>query len=661
MAHRLATSDSLYLRDHADDPVDWWPWGSEALEEARVRGVPLFVSIGYSACHWCHVMAERTFRDPEVASMLNAHFVPVKVDREEHPEVDARFMAALLALQGSGGWPITAVADAKGRPAWAATYLPPRSTSSQLGLAEALGTILDALARDPSALARAADELDHARLAHARLATSTLETRTTEEPALAAALVDAVVGRLDRPVGGFGTAPKFPQTHTLLAAWECARWAATNAEAADLVAHTARRYVASGLFDHLEGGFFRYATDRELREVHFEKMLIDQAWLVFLLAQLAHDLADPGLAWAVETTVRFVARSLQRTDGLVAASLDADAQGTEGGAYLLGADEVRQVLGDEAAWVIEALHLPEHGPGLPQRRDLAALVPSPPLAAALEALGRYRRHRGRARRDDKALADWNAAWAIALVRAGRALANPAWTTRGLALARRVWDTFADPSGARHVTWHAAPRGGSAADELYLSWLALEVWELTAEQAWLERAVDSALRLMELHFLPRFGLCVAGNDPGSATPDRLDGAHPSLSSLALWHLGRLETATEEPVLASWSTALAEALDDVLTAAPAAAALGALAVAARNRRRSIVVPRAGTDPLCATALRDARWTDVVIHDHAAALARRRDPRAAWICIGTQCLLPIRDAATLAATLAAPEVSPPTTLGR
>lgn len=633
---RLAASESLYLRDHADDPVDWWPWSTEAFATASQLGRPLFVSIGYAACHWCHVMAETTFRDPEVAALINEHFVAVKVDREELPDVDARFMAAALAINGSGGWPLTAVATADGRPAWVATYLPPRTTSNLPGLIETLSTIVDAIARDPGALERAAEELTRARLAprdrRARPPSDDLATRLRTE----------LTGLLDPSEGGFGTAPKFPQAHALLALWELVR---TGDEpemirARDLVLRSVRRYVESGLVDHLDGGVFRYAVDRRMVDVHYEKMLIDQAWFILLLASIGADRADPDLRFTLERTIAFIRRALVRFDGLLATSLDADADGVEGGAYLLRADDVRTALGDDADWVIEELHLPRDRPYHGHRIGTPRLRLEGDALAHVDALAAWRRARGSARRDDKALCDHNAAVATALLVAGRRFERDDWLTSGLGLARRVHATFVDAMGSHHVSYGGEARGATSSDELWISVMALAAWEVTGVRLWLERARTSADRLLERFFVPGLGMVVASREPGEAAPDRLDGAYPSVSSLALWHLTRLSAVSEDDDLERARSLLADALAEVLGAAPAAASLGALAMAHAERVRTVVIPTPKLTELSRVALAAARPLDVVVRDPTNPLAAQCDDGHAEVCVAHACLLPTRD---------------------
>lgn len=645
VGNRLATSDSLYLRDHADDPVDWWPWSSDSLATAARLGRPLFVSIGYAACHWCHVMAETTFRDPAVAALINEHFLPVKVDREELPDIDARFMAAALAINGSGGWPLTAVATSDGRPAWVATYLPPRSTSNLPGLIETLTTILDAIARDPRALERAADELTRARL-------EPRSRRPTAPPTdeITMRLRTDLARQLDRSEGGFGTAPKFPQAHALLALWELVRTGdgVETVRVRELVLASVRRYAESGLVDHLDGGIFRYAVDRPMVDVHYEKMLVDQAWFILLLAVIGPDREDLDLYFTLERTIAFVRRALVRFDGLLATSLDADAHGVEGGAYLLRAEEVRAVLGDEAAWVIDELHLPPDRPHHGHRIGASTLRLEGNALTRFDALAAWRRGRGSARRDDKALCDHNAAVATALLVAGRRSGRDEWIVWGLGLARRVHATFVDASGARHVAYGGEARGATSSDELWVSIMALAAWEVTGATAWLERARTSASRLVERFLLPGLGMVVSSTEPGEAVPDRLDGAHPSVSSLALWHLTRLVAVSADDRLAHARSQLADALADVLEAAPAAAALGALAMGHTDRVRTVVVATPNLTELARVALAAARPLDVVVRDPTHPLATGAAGDRAEVCVAHACLLPTSDPRVLADAL-------------
>ncbi len=652
MGERLAHEDSVYLRDHASDPIDWWPWGPGALREAQRRRRPLFVSIGYAACHWCHVMAQTTFHDPEVAALINEHFVPVKVDREEHPALDARFMAALLALQGSGGWPITAIATAEGRPAWATTYLPPRRSQLGPGLLETLRSILEALEADPTVLERAAAELSALQGRRRRPPTPLVSPQAPQLRSLGDRLLADLRGQLDERFGGFGREPKFPQAHALLSLAELAH-AVGDAASFEAVTSTARRFVRSALFDQVGGGFFRYATDRALTEVHYEKMLVDQAWLIALLAQLAHDTSDPELRLATARTVAFVRRELVRPDGLLATSLDADRDGVEGGAYRLTAADLREALpagvADELA---EALGLHDGEARVPRVVPDRALITDDRLLSALDTLWRWLRQHRPPRRDDKALCDANAATATALLRAGRLLEERSWIAWGLGLAERVRARFLQPDGVRHVSYvGGSARLAASTDELWFSIMALAVWEVTGLATWLSLSLESLERLLERSLLDPLGICLGSAHEPDPIPDRLDGAHPSATALAVWHVSRLASVQPDSELATTLAQLVGDLDDVIAEAPSAASLAVTALALRDAHRTIVVPTRTDTALVWSALTHARPLDVVVRDPLHPLAHGRDPATASICVGWQCLLPLDDPAALAVALRDP----------
>ena len=423
MANRLANETSPYLLQHRDNPVDWWPWTPEAFEEARRRGVPVLVSIGYAACHWCHVMAHESFEDPETARVMNDLFVNVKVDREERPDVDAVYMEATQALTGHGGWPMTVFATPDGDPFVCGTYFPPEPRHGMPSFRQVLGAVAEAWR----------DRRDDV-VASGREITRGLGERGAPTPGERppnAADLDAAAGALaatyDAARGGFGGAPKFPPSMCL--EFLLRRHARTGDERSlTMVAGTCEAMARGGMYDQLAGGFARYSVDADWVVPHFEKMLYDNALLLRAYTHWWRSTGDPLAARIANETADFLLRDLRTPEGGFASALDADSEGEEGRYYVWTPGELTKVLGaDDGAWgalvwgVTESGTF-EHGSSVLQRR------------AEPDDLDRYERVRAtllaaRAERvppglDDKVVTAWNGLAIGALAEAGALFGRP---------------------------------------------------------------------------------------------------------------------------------------------------------------------------------------------------------------------------------------------
>ncbi|MGH3730274.1 MAG: thioredoxin domain-containing protein, partial [Micromonosporaceae bacterium] len=339
MANRLANAMSPYLLQHADNPVDWWEWGAEAFAEARRRDVPLLISVGYAACHWCHVMAHESFEDDEVARLVNEHTVPVKVDREERPDVDAVYMTATQAMTGQGGWPMTVFATPEGDPFFCGTYFPkPNFVRLVESVSKAWREQRDAVLSQGQAVTKALREI-----------------RPASDPApLSTELLDSAARRLlgehDRVNGGFGGAPKFPPGMCL--EFLLRHHARTGSDdSLGVVRHTCDRMARGGMYDQLAGGFARYSVDAAWVVPHFEKMLYDNALLLRVYSHLWRATGDRLAARVATETARFLVDELTTSDGGFASALDADTDGVEGATYVWTPEQLREVLGDpDGAW-----------------------------------------------------------------------------------------------------------------------------------------------------------------------------------------------------------------------------------------------------------------------------------------------------------------------
>ncbi|WP_166429935.1 thioredoxin domain-containing protein [Nesterenkonia sphaerica] len=519
MAQRLSSAQSAYLRQHADNPVDWWPWGSEAFAEAARRDVPVFVSIGYAACHWCHVMAHESFEDPEVAAFLNDRFVSIKVDREEHPDVDDAYMAATQALTGQGGWPMSVFALPDGRVFHAGTYFPPRRAGQVPSFTEVLHAVDDAWTQrreqvQDQAVA-IAEALDKQRRRQSQLATVVhtpgddaaplLESRAMA--AITAQVLQALIADEDTVHGGFGAAPKFPPSPLLGWLLEESAWARREDptgpadRAGGLAVHTMEAMARSALFDHVEGGFARYATDQAWQLPHFEKMLSDNAQLLGAYTRLSrHPAADSEVQARAERVARmtttWLMERMRTADGLLASSLDADTQDAqghraEGSTYLFSDEQLYEAATHSGLGSAQAHRLTQLNRGVPADEhalragaplNISAATPrtvhfDEPLTGAdrelweavLPQLQRIRARRRQPARDDKVVAAWNAQAVRSLAEAAMVWDDAEVLSIAEQLAETLWTVHAVPEteGARiHRTSYGGVRGerlGTLAD------------------------------------------------------------------------------------------------------------------------------------------------------------------------------------------------------
>ncbi|MEV5132354.1 thioredoxin domain-containing protein, partial [Streptomyces sp. NPDC053705] len=432
MVNRLADAMSPYLLQHADNPVDWWQWSPEAFEEARRRNVPVLLSVGYASCHWCHVMAHESFEDPSVADYLNAHFVPVKVDREERPDVDAVYMEAVQAATGQGGWPMTVFLTAEAEPFYFGTYFPPESRHGMPSFQQVLEGVAAAWTDRREEVAEVAGRIVRD-LAGRSLAAA--EGGLPGEPELAQALL-RLTRDYDERHGGFGGAPKFPPS--MVIEFLLRHHARTGAEGAlQMAADSCAAMARGGIYDQLGGGFARYSVDREWVVPHFEKMLYDNALLCRVYAHLWRATGSDLARRVALETADFMVRELRTAEGGFASALDADsedAQGrhVEGAFYVWTPAQLREVLGeDDAAFAAEYFGVTEEGT-FEEGSSVLRLVPTGEaepadderIAGVRARLLAARELRPRPERDDKVVAAWNGLAIAALAETGAYFDRP---------------------------------------------------------------------------------------------------------------------------------------------------------------------------------------------------------------------------------------------
>ena len=525
MTNRLADSLSPYLLSHASNPVDWWPWGSEAFEEAQRRDVPVFLSVGYAACHWCHVMAHESFEDPAIAELLNAGFVAIKVDREERPDVDDTYMAATTALTGRGGWPMSVWLDHEARPFYAGTYFPPTPRAGMPSFGEVLSAITDAwrrrrdeltdaAARIAAALNSPSRDVSHtwAPLATGGSVGTGFEGTAPDWSESAAAAVAMLSRDFDHAQGGFGAAPKFPPSMVLeflLRHHENNRDGITDGGALNMVTRTCEAMAGGGIYDQLGGGFARYSVDGNWQVPHFEKMLSDNALLLGSYTHLARLTGSNFASRVARETADFMLRDLRTPEGGFASALDADSKpaaaperpAVEGIFYVWTRAQILDVVGvDDGEWAADLLGVTATGtfefgastltlrsePDDPQRwsrvrRQLLEARATRPLPA----------------RDDKVVASWNGLAIASLATAGVVFDEPSW----IEAAREAADLLltCHRSGRRLLRVSRAGQVGSAPGMLedygnVISAL-LVLHAATGETSWLASAGELADVLM----------------------------------------------------------------------------------------------------------------------------------------------------------------------
>ena len=552
MTNRLAHEASPYLRQHAENPVDWYPWGDEALRAAREQDKPILLSIGYAACHWCHVMAHESFEDAATAELMNRHFINVKVDREERPDLDSIYMSAVVALTGQGGWPMTVALTPDGRPFFGGTYYPPTPRHGMPAFRQVLLALAEAWQERRGDVEGSAGEIaDHLRQ-------TALAEALGGGGALSDDLLDQALNGLlrsfDSRLGGFGRAPKFPPSMTLEF---LLRVYAQRGEPMSLhmAEHTLTKMAHGGIYDQLGGGFARYSTDERWLVPHFEKMLYDNALLARVYLHAWQVTGKPLYRRVVEETLDFVMREMRHDGGGFYSSYDADSEGEEGKFYVWTAGEIRAALGDDAAGFMATYDVSETGNWeghnilhLPSGADEDQVAE---MAAARRTLFDIRAGRVPPGLDDKVLTAWNGLMLAAFAEAGRVLYRPDYTAAAVANAEFLHATMRRADGRLLRSWQAA--AGDARYNAYLedyAFLAdglLALYETTFEPRWFAWARELA-DLMLAHFADPAGGFFDTSDDHEALlhrpKDVQDNATPSGNGMAAHVLLRLGLFTGE---------------------------------------------------------------------------------------------------------------------
>jgi uncharacterized protein YyaL (SSP411 family) len=547
-ANRLIHESSPYLLLHAHNPVDWYPWSGEAFEAARKEGKPIFLSVGYSSCYWCHVMEREVFSNPAIADLMNRWFVNVKVDREERPEIDEIYMtAAQLLTEGGGGWPNSVFLTPDLEPFFAGTYFPPEDREGQSGFPTILRQIHEAWTGRRAEVDAAAD-----RLAAALRASSALRSApaaTVPGAAVALRAVADLAGRYDAQSGGFDGAPKFPRPGALWLLWGAGERG--DPRARDMVLGTLRALGRGAIYDQLDGGFHRYTLDRAWRVPHFEKMLYDNALLADMLVVAAQAARDPELERLARGTLDFVLARMTLPSGAFASAIDAETDGEEGAYYVWSDAELRKVLGPEGFAALAPVFALDAPANLPKgRRTLYLTGPlgerERSLRPWLDRLRTARRARKPPRLDDKALTDWNGMMIAALARGGRALGEPRYGAAAARAADFILKNLRAPDGTLLHSW----RQGQAKIPAFLddyAWLLhglLALHESTGDPRWLREAGRLADEMESRLRDPRGGYFLSPAQPSLLFQPKTvaDSAVPSGNAVAVLDLLTLAERT-----------------------------------------------------------------------------------------------------------------------
>ena len=563
--NRLINEKSPYLLQHANNPVDWYPWGEEAFEKARKENKPIFLSIGYSTCHWCHVMERESFEDPEVANLMNEVFVSIKVDREERPDIDSIYMTVCQMMTGSGGWPLTIIMTPDKKPFFAGTYFPKDSRFGRIGMTQLVPRIKEIWTTKRDEIVNSANKITSA----LQQATKETHGEKLDESTFRVAY-NQLAERFDTVHGGFGRAPKFPTPHNLL--FLLRYWKrAGNEEALEIVEKTLQAMRLGGIYDHVGFGFHRYSTDAEWFLPHFEKMLYDQALLAMAYIEAYQATGNEEYEETAREIFTYVLRDMTSPQGGFYSAEDADSEGEEGKFYLWKEEEIRNVLGKEEADLIRdvfnvekggnfseeatgrgaggnILHLKKSIPAIASQLKISEQELEKRLDAAREKLFSFREKRIHPYKDDKILTDWNGLMITALAKGGQVFNELKYAEAAKRAADFILKNLRKPDGRLLHRY----RDGQAAvqahvdDYAFLIWGLLELYETSFDINYLKTAIDLNRDLIT-HFWDDIsgGFYFTADDGENLllrNKEIYDGAIPSGNSVSMLNLLRLDRIT-----------------------------------------------------------------------------------------------------------------------
>ena len=542
----LQYEKSPYLLQHRENPVNWYPWGEAAFVKAKQEDKPIFLSIGYSTCHWCHVMAHESFDDPEVAEVLNHSFVCIKVDREERPDVDAVYMGVCQMMTGSGGWPLTILMTAEQKPFFAGTYFPKWSQYGMLGLMELLAQVEKLWRTERKKLLDAGEKVVNF-LQEASAEASVLPTKELLEQGAA-----ELLQRFDRKWGGFGIAPKFPTPHNLFFLLRYGR-TEENAVIISAVEKTLDAMALGGIFDQIGGGFSRYSTDEKWLVPHFEKMLYDNGLLSYGYLEGYLQTGKVFYREIAERTLDYVLRELTGPEGGFYCGQDADSEGVEGKYYVFQPQEIKKILGKDAETFCQYYHIVANGNfeggSIPNRLGEEAEARPEKIKELCEKVYAYRKNRTELHKDDKILTSWNGLMIASLAKAGMVLGKGNYISAAERAAAFLEEKLTDEKGRLFLRYRngEAAHMGQLDDYAFLAFGLLELYQSTLELTYLQKTMCLAEQILEWFGDKGQGLFLYAKDAEQLIQrpkETYDGAIPSGNSVAGYVFAKLAALTGE---------------------------------------------------------------------------------------------------------------------
>lgn len=657
-SNRLSREPSAYLRQHADNPVHWQPWGKDALNTARELNRPILLSVGYAACHWCHVMAHESFEDPEVAGVMNRLFVNVKVDREERPDIDQIYMAALSAMGQQGGWPLTMFLRPDGKPFWGGTYFPTKARHNLPGFIDVLKAVNNLWQGNQEKINHNAEAV----FSHLEVQLAAQSEARTNEVTRFNEVADRIHAMFDPVRGGIDNAPKFPNAPFMDALW--LSWL-YNREVShrDMFLLSLKTMLQGGIYDHLGGGLCRYSVDADWLVPHFEKMLYDNAQAIRHATYAYAETQDDLFRIRIEEIIEWLVREMRLPDGSFASSLDADSEGEEGKFYIFSEAEIDNVLGDQASDfknyygvkpagnfessnILNRLHAVNEEPSFP-----------PDIADARDKLLDYRNARVRPGRDEKALTDWNALMIRALAEAGRSFKRSDWIEYAVSAYRSIGASFHDGRMAHCQMDDVLVYPALSTDYAAMMNAALSLFEATGDRTFIRDAIalKEALDANNRDASGNYRLsALNAEDVILHSYGDYDEAIPSATSQIIEAFTRLflvtgdlhlYTQNERLVEQAMGRALVQQYGQIgiLNAARFAAEPLSLVIADESV--------GGELSLLAQRIPDPRRVDKFIQFEAGKAIElptggtaRADKPSAWLCKGQVCLAPVETPAAL-----------------
>jgi uncharacterized protein len=582
-SNRLIHETSPYLQQHAHNPVDWYPWSDQAFDRARLEDKPLFLSIGYSTCHWCHVMERESFEDEATAQIMNEHFVCIKVDREERPDIDAIYMDSVQLMTGSGGWPLSVFATPEGKPFYGGTYFPPEDLLGRPGFRRLLQTIADAWRHRREDLLESGESLLQA------LAVPKDKGPGDLSEGLIQGVYASLVPLFDSRYAGFGSAPKFPQTSILILLMHYGRRTG-EAKALNMVTQTLDAMAAGGIYDHLGGGFHRYATDAQWQVPHFEKMLYDQALLAAAYARAYQITKRPAYALTVSQVLDYVLRDMTDPNGGFYSAEDADSEGREGTFYLWTPEQIAAVLDETGQSLVFArygvtkqgnfeagtsiLHIRESIDAVANRFGMESAEAERLLEQARSRLLKARVGRVRPQRDDKIITAWNGLMISSLATGGAVLNEDRYIEAAIRAADDALHQLYNQGRLMHSRTGTRISGpGFLDDYAFLAAGLLDLYDTTFVPRWLAEAKRLAEQMIDLFDDTQGGaFFFTGKDAEPLivrTKPDYDGALPNANSVAALVLLKLGHLTMDRHLTAKATAILESFGPVMATSPMAA--------------------------------------------------------------------------------------------